>query len=62
MKCPRCGMEMNHQADKLVHPLTMAEAASMTPGFDGVVVIVFACPGCGWIDSIRQAGPSSEHS
>jgi uncharacterized C2H2 Zn-finger protein len=58
MKCPRCGMEMNHQADKLVHPVTHEEAASMTPALDGVIEAVFACPGCGWIDSMRKTGIS----
>ena len=62
MKCPRCGAEMNHQADKLVHPVTKEEVASMTPALDGVIERVFACPGCGWIDSRRESelrgGPS----
>jgi hypothetical protein len=31
----------------------------MTPVFDGVILIVFACPGCGWIDSVRETEPSS---
>ena len=53
---------MNHQAEKLTHPVTEAEAADITPAFDGVVVFVFACPRCGWIDSIRQTWPSTEHS
>jgi hypothetical protein len=47
---------MNHQADKLTHPVTAAEAAALTPVFDGVLERVFACPACGWIDS-RRASP-----
>jgi predicted RNA-binding Zn-ribbon protein involved in translation (DUF1610 family) len=62
MTCPKCGSEMNHQAEKLVHPATREEAAGMTQAFDGVILIVFACPGCGWIDARRQAGSSSERS
>lgn len=58
MTCPKCGAEMNHQADKLVHPLTREEAATMTPALDGVVESVFACPACGWIDSLRVTGPA----
>jgi hypothetical protein len=50
---------MNHQAEKLVHPLTREETAGVTPVFDGVILIVFACPGCGWIDSVRETEPSS---
>ena len=57
MTCSRCGAEMNHQADKLVHPVTAAEAGAVTPAFDGVLEIVFACPGCGWIDSHRELPP-----
>jgi hypothetical protein len=53
MTCTRCGAEMNHQADKLVHPVTEAEAAGMTQALDGVIEKVFACPECGWIDSRR---------
>ena len=44
---------MNHQADKLVHPLTREEASAMTPALDGVIVHVFACPACGFVDSRR---------
>jgi predicted RNA-binding Zn-ribbon protein involved in translation (DUF1610 family) len=62
MTCPKCGTEMNHQAEKLVHPVTAAETANMTPALDGVVLVVFACPSCGWIDSVRRAGSASEHS
>jgi transcription elongation factor Elf1 len=53
MTCPACGGEMNHQADKLVHPTTAEEAAHMTPALDGVIEKVFACPDCGRIESRR---------
>jgi len=53
MTCPKCGTEMNHQADKLVHPTTRDEAASMTAALDGVIEEVFACPNCGRIESRR---------
>jgi transcription elongation factor Elf1 len=62
MTCAKCGTEMNHQAEKLVHPVTVVETASMTPALDGVLLIVFACPSCGWIDSVRRPESSSEHS
>lgn len=62
MTCPTCGAEMNHQADKLVHPVTREEAASMTPALDGVIESVFACPGCGRIDSRRETEPHSRPS
>ena len=53
MRCPRCGEEMNHQADKLVHPVTQEEAARITPALDGIIEQVFACPNCGRIESRR---------
>jgi len=53
MTCPNCGAEMNHQADKLVHPVTKEEAAKMTAALDGVIEEVFACPSCGRIESRR---------
>jgi len=56
MACPKCGAQMNHQADKLVDPVTAEEVAVMGSAFDGVLLVVFACPGCGWIDSRREAG------
>ena len=48
---------MNHQADKLVHPVTREEAARMTPALDGVIEEVFACPDCGRIESRRVTEP-----
>jgi len=53
MTCPRCGFQMNHQADKLTYPVTREEAESITPVIDGVIEEVFACPNCGWIESRR---------
>ena len=49
---------MNHQASKLVDAVTAEEAAAVTAVFDGVLVVVFACPSCGWIDSRREADES----
>jgi predicted RNA-binding Zn-ribbon protein involved in translation (DUF1610 family) len=58
MICPKCGAEMNHQATRLVEPRTREEAeASLTIG--GILVAVFACPRCGWIDSRRESPTDS---
>ena len=46
---------MNHQADKLTHPVTKHEAAAMTSTLDGVILAVFACPNCGWIEARRES-------
>jgi uncharacterized C2H2 Zn-finger protein len=55
MTCPRCGAQMNHQADKLVYPTTREEAERVTEAMDGVIEEIYACPACGRIDS-RRAG------
>jgi hypothetical protein len=47
---------MNHQADKLVQPVTQDEATAVGVTLDGLLERVFACPHCGWIDSRREAG------
>jgi hypothetical protein len=47
---------MNHQAAKLVQPATAEEAAAVSTAFDGVLVLVFACPQCGWIESRCETG------
>jgi predicted RNA-binding Zn-ribbon protein involved in translation (DUF1610 family) len=53
MRCPRCGAEMNHQANKLVEPLTREEAeAGALVG--GIVLAVFACANCGYVASRRD--------
>ena len=60
MTCPKCGTDMNHQADKLVQPATREEAASVESTLDGLLEHVFACPGCGWIDARREPGASGD--
>jgi hypothetical protein len=45
---------MNFQAEKLVHPVTDEELASQSTARDGVLLLVFACPHCGWIGSRRE--------
>lgn len=56
MSCPKCGTPMNHQAEKLVHPVTDEEISSQSAAFDGVLLQIFACPRCGWIESRREDG------
>ena len=56
MTCPKCGTPMNHQAEKLVQAATEEEAAAQSPALDGLVVLVFACPACGWIDARTEGG------
>ena len=37
MVCPSCGGEMNHHAEKLVHPREPQEASAMDPILGGMV-------------------------
>ena len=54
MRCPGCGAEMNHHADKLDY----GAAADGAPDADegGVVIEAHACPGCGRT-AARAAAP-----
>ncbi len=56
MRCARCGAQMNHQADKLVEARTREEAEP-TRELGGIVLLVFACPSCGYVASRREDEP-----
>jgi len=56
MICPRCGAEMNHHADKLVHPTGPADAACMDTVMGGIVDEAHTCPACGTNASRRASG------
>jgi ribosomal protein S27AE len=51
MKCPYCGAEMNHHADKLVYE----DAADEDEG--GFILEAHACPACGR-NATRASGAS----
>jgi ribosomal protein S27AE len=51
MVCPKCGGEMNHHADKLIHPATAEEAKKINLAFGGLVEETHACPACGAVGS-----------
>jgi predicted RNA-binding Zn-ribbon protein involved in translation (DUF1610 family) len=53
IKCPECGAEMNHHADKLVEPTSAAEAVNMSASLGGVVAEYYTCPSCGWSEERR---------
>jgi hypothetical protein len=44
MKCPNCGMDMNHHADKIVH---FVDSGGADLELGGVLQEVHCCPGCG---------------
>jgi endogenous inhibitor of DNA gyrase (YacG/DUF329 family) len=47
MKCPECGVDLNHHADKLTYPTCPADAAKVDPRLGGVVAEIHTCPECG---------------
>ncbi|HEU4388858.1 MAG TPA: hypothetical protein VFV34_13735 [Blastocatellia bacterium] len=44
MKCPDCGIDMNHHADKIDY--STADAQNHHTGTGGVIQQVHTCPGC----------------
>ena len=55
MRCPECGTEMNHHADKLVEPTDRADEAVIDPALGGIVEEVHTCPACGTEAARRTA-------
>lgn len=47
MVCPECGVEMNHHADKLLHPTDPKDARRVDPALGGIVQEHHVCPECG---------------
>ena len=53
MICPKCGEEMNHHADKLVHTVTTQDAKDVNATLGGLIAETHCCPGCGAVESRR---------
>lgn len=51
MKCPGCGREMNHHANKLVEPRNAEESRHADPELGLMMVEFHACAECGTGDS-----------
>ncbi len=51
MKCPACGVTMNHHAEKLVDPFKPQHAALVDPVLGGIIEEVHTCPECGKAES-----------
>jgi NAD(P)H-dependent FMN reductase len=47
MRCPKCGAEMNHHAEKVLQPSGPIEEASVDAVLGGVVEEMHTCPACG---------------
>lgn len=54
MICPKCRVEMNHHAEKLVDPVNPEEAAQVDPALGGLIEEMHCCPGCGTTESRRS--------
>jgi len=46
MKCPDCGVDMNHHAEKIDYTAMLAEPDSIDPDLGGIVEEVHTCPEC----------------
>ena len=55
MPCHRCGVEMNHHADKVDYAAALTEPEAVDPDFGGVLVEVHTCPKCGHSASRRAS-------
>jgi ribosomal protein S27AE len=51
--CPKCGVEMNHHADKLVYPANLDDTRPAHTDLGGVVEETHGCPGCAAVESRR---------
>ena len=58
LRCPKCGAEMNHHANKVDYSTGHGQPDLMDPDFDGVLQEVHQCPDCGNVE-LRRAPPSS---
>lgn len=52
IRCPKCGAEMNHHADKLLHTSRLDEPA-FDPVLGGLIDETHACPRCGNVEARR---------
>jgi predicted RNA-binding Zn-ribbon protein involved in translation (DUF1610 family) len=55
MRCPKCGAEMNHHADKLDYSAGRDQPQAADLGLGGVLQEVHQCPNCGNIELRRAA-------
>jgi ribosomal protein S27AE len=58
MKCPDCGAEMNHHADKIVYDAAPDDDAYADE--EGVILEAHTCPGCGRSATRTRGAASGE--
>lgn len=47
MRCPYCGADMNHHAEKIDLSALETDRESVDEDFDGTIVEFHSCPACG---------------
>jgi len=52
-KCKECGVDMNHNADKVDYTGCLDDPHSVDPDFGGVLEEVCTCPECGKTDMFK---------
>ena len=57
MRCPKCGAEMNHHADKVDYGAGVRPEQGADPDFGGVLQQVHHCPNCGNVE-LRRVAPA----
>lgn len=54
MRCPKCGEEMNHHADKVLDRIDSRGAMDFDDELGGVLYEAHGCPACGNVE-LRRA-------
>lgn len=55
MKCPACGAEMNHHAEKIDYTAGLADADILDPELGGVLEEVHTCLKCGGVETRKAS-------
>ena len=58
LRCPGCGAEMNHHANKVDYSAGHDVPDAVDPAFGGEVQEVHQCAACGNIELRRQEAPA----
>jgi predicted RNA-binding Zn-ribbon protein involved in translation (DUF1610 family) len=57
LRCPECGAEMNHHADRPDYAAALADPAAVDKTFGAVVDEIHTCPACA-ATATRRATPA----
>jgi uncharacterized protein (DUF983 family) len=58
-KCKECGVDMNHNAEKIDYTGCLDDPDSIDPDLGGILEEVYTCPECGKTDMFKmQPGQS----